>query len=56
VKEKIMMTRCGLMLCMALVVGATLIVGLATAADKAAEKTPITPAAGVMANGSWRPR
>jgi len=31
------------MLCTALVAGTTLIVGLATAADKAAEKTPITP-------------
>ena len=38
-----MITRYGLMLCTALVAGATLLVGLATAADKAAEKTPITP-------------
>ena len=37
-----MTKRYGLMLCTALA-GATLIVGLATAADKAAEKTPITP-------------
>jgi hypothetical protein len=37
-----MIQRYGLMLCTALV-GATLLVGLATAADKAAEKTPITP-------------
>ena len=38
-----MIKRYGLMLCTALVAGATLLVGLATAADKAAEKTPITP-------------
>jgi uncharacterized protein YdeI (BOF family) len=38
-----MIKRYGLMLCTALVAGATLIVGLATAADKAAEKAPITP-------------
>jgi uncharacterized protein YdeI (BOF family) len=37
-----MMQRYGLMLCTALVAGTTLIVGLATAADKAAETTPIT--------------
>jgi uncharacterized protein YdeI (BOF family) len=37
-----MTKRYGLILCTALA-GATLIVGLATAADKAAEKTPITP-------------
>jgi uncharacterized protein YdeI (BOF family) len=42
VKEKIMMQRYGLMLCTALVAGTTLIVGLATAADKAAETIPIT--------------
>jgi uncharacterized protein YdeI (BOF family) len=42
VKEKIMMQRYGLMLCTALVAGTTLIVGLATAADKAAEMIPIT--------------
>src|SRR6476660_2795645 len=42
VKEKIMMQRYRLMLCTALVAGTTLIVGLATAADKAAETTPIT--------------
>jgi exosome complex RNA-binding protein Csl4 len=38
-----MITRYGVMLCTALVAGSTLIVGLATAADKVAEKTPITP-------------
>ena len=37
-----MTTRYRLMLCTALVAGATLLVGLATAADTA-EKTPITP-------------
>ena len=37
-----MMQRYGLMLCTALVGGITLIVGLATAADKAAEMIPIT--------------
>jgi uncharacterized protein YdeI (BOF family) len=42
VKEKIMMQRYELMLCTALVAGTTLIVGLATAADKAAETIPIT--------------
>jgi exosome complex RNA-binding protein Csl4 len=42
VKEKIMMQRYRLMLCTALVAGTTLIVGLATAADKAAETIPIT--------------
>ena len=38
-----MITRYRLMLCTTLVAGATLIAGLATAADKAVEKTPITP-------------
>ncbi len=42
VKEKILMQRYRLMLCTALVAGTTLIVGLATAADKAAETIPIT--------------
>jgi hypothetical protein len=42
-KEKIMTKRYGLMFCTTLVAGATLIVGLATAADKAADTTPITP-------------
>lgn len=37
-----MMQLYGLMLCTALVAGTTLIVGLATAADKAAEMIPIT--------------
>lgn len=38
-----MIKRYGLMLCTALVAGATLIAGPAMAADKAAEKTSITP-------------
>ena len=37
-----MITRYRLMLCTTLVAGATLIAGLSMAADKAAEKTPIT--------------